>query len=146
MAIRSTRCRTLDDEEIIVPNSTLVQSTVTNYTLGDSYYRLRATVGVTYNSDMRQVRRALEETAAKMPWRYDKKDPVILMTEFADSSVNWEISVWIDDPWRVRARRSELNEAIWNALADENIVIAFPQLDVHFDPAMMEMMSNRRSG
>jgi len=146
MAIRSTRCRTLDDEEIIVPNSTLVQSTVTNYTLGDSYYRLRTTVGVTYSSDMVQVRRVLEATAGQMSWRYKGKKPVILMTEFADSAVNWEVSVWIDDPWRVRARRSELNEAIWNGLKAERIVIAFPQLDVHFDAPVVEMMSNKCAG
>jgi len=68
------------------------------------------------------------------------------MTEFGDSSVNWEISVWIDDPWRVRSRRSELNEAIWNALADEKIVIAFPQLDIHFDPAVVERMGHKAAG
>ena len=51
MGIRATIARTLDDEEIIIPNATIVQSTVKNYTLQDSIYRLRATVGVVYDSD-----------------------------------------------------------------------------------------------
>lgn len=146
MAIRSTRCRTLDDEEIIVPNSTLVQSTVTNYTLGDSLYRLRATVGVTYDSDMALVRRTLQQTADALDWRQQHREPVVLMTEFGDSSVNWEVSVWIDKPWDIRKLRSAINEAIWYALKQAGIVIAFPQLDVHFDAPVVEMMRGRNSG
>ena len=64
MGVRATIARTLDDEEIIIPNSAIVQSTVTNYTLRDSMYRLRCTVGVVYSSDMRLVREVLEEYRA----------------------------------------------------------------------------------
>jgi potassium efflux system protein len=67
MGIRATIARTLDEEEIIIPNSTIVQSTVKNYTLQSSIYRLRATVGVVYASDMALVRRTLERVAAAMP-------------------------------------------------------------------------------
>jgi small-conductance mechanosensitive channel len=49
--------------------------------------------------------------------------------------VDWEVSVWIDDPWRVRSRRSDLQLAVWRALKQAGITIAFPQLDVHLDPA-----------
>ena len=63
MGIRSTICRTLDEEEIIVPNATIVQSTVTNYTLQDSLFRLRCTVGVVYGSDMVLVKNTLQRAA-----------------------------------------------------------------------------------
>jgi small-conductance mechanosensitive channel len=138
MGIRATIARTLDEEEIIIPNSAIVQSNVTNYTLRDSLYRLRCTVGVVYSTDMKMVREVLEEAARKISWRIQNKEPVILLSQFGSSSVDWEVSVWMDDPWRVRRARSELNEAIWWALKDAGITIAFPQLDVHFDEPVVQ--------
>jgi len=134
MGIRATEARTLDDEEIIVPNAQIVQSTVTNYTLRDSAYRLRCAVGVSYDSDMAEVRRALESMATGLDWRLDHKAPVVYLTAFGNSSVDWEVSVWIDDPWAVNRRRSQLFEAIWWELKRAGITIAYPQVDVHLDP------------
>jgi small-conductance mechanosensitive channel len=132
VGVRATIARTRDDERIIIPNSILVQSVVANYTLADSYYRVRSSVGVTYGSDMRQVREVLERAAAHVGGRSHEHDPVVLLKEFADSSVVWEVSVWTGDPWRSPRLRSDLNESIWWALKDEGITIAFPQLDLHF--------------
>ncbi len=133
LGVRATTARTLDDEEIIVPNSAMVQGTVKNFTLKDSTYRLRATVGVIYGSDMALVRRTLERVAAAMEWRSRKRDPVVLLADFADSAVVYEVSVWMEDPWGMRRSKSQLHEAIWWAFKEEGIVIAFPQVDVHFD-------------
>ncbi|MBC8425551.1 mechanosensitive ion channel [bacterium] len=143
MGIRSTICRTLDEEELIVPNSEIVQSAVTNYTLKDSLYRLRCTVGVVYGSDMALVKKTLQEIAGKLSWRYKEKQPVVYLAEFGDSSVVWEVSVWISDPWIMRRARSDLNEAIWWALKERGIVIAFPQLDLHLDAEVVDSMRKR---
>jgi len=133
MGIRTTIARTRDDEELIIPNSVLVQGTVKNYTYQDSIYRLRALVGVVYSSDMRRVRQILESTARGLPFRSHKREPRILMKEFGNSSVDFDVSVWIDNPWEAPMDLSKLHEAIWFAFKDADITIAFPQLDVHFD-------------
>jgi small-conductance mechanosensitive channel len=138
MGIRATIARTLDDEEIIIPNATIVQSTVKNYTLKDSIYRLRATVGVVYGSDMALVKQTLQRVAVSMSWRNQTKEPLVFLNEFGDSAVVFEVSVWIDDPWVLRRARSDLNEAIWWAFKEKGIVIAFPQLDVHLDREALE--------
>lgn len=57
---------------------------------------------------------------------------------FGDNAVIFNIAIWIREPWGSRQRLSELNEAIWWALKEQSIVIAFPQLDLHLDPAVME--------
>lgn len=141
MGIRTTVARTRDEEEIIIPNSALVQTSVKNFTLADSVYRLRADVGVTYDSDMRRVRAALERAARDVSWRLPEQDPVVLMTRFGNSSVEWQVSVWIDDPWRAPRRLSELLEAVWWGLKDDGIVIAFPQLDLHLDPPIEQALT-----
>ncbi|MEZ5313526.1 MAG: mechanosensitive ion channel [Thermoanaerobaculia bacterium] len=133
MGIRTTVARTLNDEDLIIPNNTLAQSSVRNFTLRDPEYRLRVTVGVAYSSDMEAVHRVLDRVAREQSWRLETFEPRILLHQFGSSSVDWEVSVWIDDPWRVRNLRSELQRAIWRAFQEAKITIAFPQLDVHFD-------------
>ncbi len=131
MGLRATVARSRDEEDLIIPNSILVQSTVTNYTLRDAVFRLHATVGVSYDSDLALVRRVLTETAVSLSGRLADRDPRVLLTEFGDSSVNFEVLVWSDDPWVARVTKSQLNEAIWWAFKKAGIVIAYPQLDVH---------------
>ena len=117
----------------------------TYHTLRDKDYRLRAQVGVTYGSDMREVRRVLEEVAKGVEWRKMDREPVVLLVGFGDSSVDWEVSVWIDDPWKIQQLRSALNEIIWWALKVAGITIAFPQLDLHFDPKVTESIVRDRN-
>jgi small-conductance mechanosensitive channel len=140
IGIRVTVVRTLDEEEIIVPNSLLVQNPIKNYTLQDVQFRVRAPVGVVYGADMKKVWEVLEATAASVSWKSEEQEPVVLLREFGDNSVNFEVSVWIDDPWRQNRRKSQLLDAIWWALKEADIVIAFPQLDVHFDPPVQESL------
>jgi small-conductance mechanosensitive channel len=134
IGIRSTRVRTRFDVDIIVPNSILVQTNVRNYTLSDSDYRVHIDVGVTYTADIPAVHELLVRAARAVEWRVPAKDPIVLLTTFGNNAVNFEVSVWCNDPWSARIRQSDLSLAIWRALKEAKITIAFPQLDVHFDP------------
>ena len=131
LGIRTTLCRNHDDEEIIVPNSLLVRNPVRNRTLHDSIYRLRAGVGVAYESDVKQLMEVLRGAADGLSWKARTKPPIVFLTEFGSSSINFEVSVWIDDPWQAPTRHSQLMEAVWHALKAHDITIAFPQLDLH---------------
>jgi small-conductance mechanosensitive channel len=141
MGIRATYAKTLDDEIIIVPNSTIVQSTVKSFTLRDTQYRLRTKIGVSYDSDMALVRHTLETTAAAFQARVQSQEPLVMLLEIAESAVVWEVSVWIDDPWRMRRVRSALQESIWSAFRAEGITIAYSQVDVHLDAKTLEALS-----
>lgn len=145
MGVRTTVARTLDDENLIIPNSTLSQSLVKNFTLRDPEYRVRMRVGVAYASDMDLVARTLRAAAEAVPWRLSGHEPRVLLLEFASSSVDWEVSVWTDNPWRVKSLRSELQLAVWRALKQAGLTIAFPQVDVHFDPPV-ELAVRRLAG
>jgi small-conductance mechanosensitive channel len=114
--VRSTVVHTRYDEQVIVPNSTLVQSNVKNFTLHDTNYRVSTEVGVSYASDMERVATVLEGVGRERSWRVADKDPVVLLTKFGDSAVVFELSVWCNDPWRSRRAQSDLNMAIWPLL------------------------------
>jgi len=140
MGIRATIARTLDEEDIIIPNSQLVSDPVKNYTFKDSLFRLRASVGVLYSADLKVVRAVLQRTADAIAWRRSKPLPRVQLRDFADSSVVFEVSVWIDDPWKMQQRRNDLHEAIWWALKEAGITIAFPQMDLHLDDSVVEAL------
>jgi small-conductance mechanosensitive channel len=135
MGIRATIVRNWDDEEVIIPNSFLVQNNVKNFTLRDDLHRLRCKVGVAYGSDMERTREVLLEAAAAIDFRNMTKDPACLLLEFGDSAVLFDVSVWTNDPWTSRINRSHLNYAVWHALKAADITIAFPQMDVHLNVA-----------
>lgn len=138
MGLRAAVARTLDEEDVIIPNSLLVQSSVINLTMRDQVYRIRVPVGVTYDSDLDRVFAVLEETARRSADDDSPREPAVLLTGFGASSIDFEVSLWINDPWRHRSRKSAVMLAIWRAFRDQGIVIAFPQLDVHFDREAVE--------
>ena len=145
LGIRSTIVRTLDEEHLIVPNGLLVQTSVKNFTLRDRVYRLRATVGVSYSSDLDLVISALTEAAKGLEIRIAEREPMVLLSDFGDSSVDFEVSIWIADPWAMRRIRSELLLAIWRSLHAAEVVIAFPQIDVHLDPEVVGALGAKRA-
>jgi len=142
MGIRSCVAQTRDGEDLIIPNSVLIQTTVKNFTHRETSYRVRIPVGVVYSSDMARVRETLSAAAKAVSAKWNSpREPVVLLTEFGAHSVNWEVGVWIDQPWERRAAVSEVHEAIWWALQGQGIVIAFPQLDLHLDPVLTSSLA-----
>ncbi len=140
MSIRATIVRTLDEEDVIVPNSSLVQSNVKNFTLEDNIYRVRVTVGVSYNADVRQVKAVLESCARSMDYREKGFEPRVLLVNFGASALEFEASVWMRDPWNHRIAGSKLRECIWLTFKEQQIDIAFPQVQVHFDHPLAERL------
>jgi small-conductance mechanosensitive channel len=144
MGIRTTVVRTWREEDLIMPNSVFSQSTVKNYTLRDNEFRLGVEVGVTYDSDMKKVMEVLEKTAREVPWRFKDVDPRVLLVDFGDSAVIFGVYLNINDPWKQRIYMSDLRKAIWFAFKKENIVIAFNQMDVHFDSPVTDAIASLR--
>jgi potassium efflux system protein len=131
IGMRDTLVRTKDGLDILIPNVLLSENNIGNYTLKDSLCRVWTTVGVSYASDLKQVRQVLEETLNSIEGQAEKFPPHIYLNEFGNSAVIYRMSITIENPWDRRPMRSNMNEAIWWALKDAGIVIAFPQLDVH---------------
>jgi small-conductance mechanosensitive channel len=135
IGFHATNVRTKDGKDLVIPNSHLVKTRVANYTYSDSVCRIEATVGVAYASDLKEVREVLEEVCSQLDWISSHHKPVVLLSGFGDSAVNFKIRVWIEDPWESPRRLSLLNNAIWWGLKKAGIEIAYPQLDMHFDEA-----------
>ena len=117
--------------EFIVPNETLIGSTVQNQTYSDHKLRLSTVVGVAYDTDLDLAMRLLVECAKRQPRVLAEPEPKVLLTLFGDSSINLELGFWVDDPENGKMNVvSDINLAIWHAFKENGIQIPFPQREV----------------
>ena len=132
--IRSTRIQTFDRSDVIVPNSELISNQVTNWVLSSPSGRAIIPVGVAYGSDTEQVREILlqvaEENENVMKSGSFPK-PRVLFREFGDSSLNFELRVFLHNVDNRLSVISDLNFAIDKAFREAGIEIPFPQRDLH---------------
>jgi small-conductance mechanosensitive channel len=136
ISIRTTTIRTFDRADVIVPNSDLISGQVTNWTLGNTWGRLKLPIGVAYGSDIETVIKTLLEVANNnadvIKGNPQLPDPCALFLDFGDSSLDFELRVIIRDINRRRYVTSDLNRAINAAFNKLGIEISFPQRDIHF--------------
>jgi potassium-dependent mechanosensitive channel len=130
IGIRSSTVRTYQGADVIVPNGTLIQSQLVNWTLTDRARRVDIAVGVAYGSDPEQVRRLLLAAIEGRSDALPRPAPIALFTGFGDSALAFELRFWAsNDRWVLAA--SEVREVILRELGRAGISIPFPQRDVH---------------
>jgi small-conductance mechanosensitive channel len=129
--MRSTIVMTLDNVAIIVPNSQLIESQVINWSMEDPRLRIHCPVGVAYGSDIPKVKEALFSVALNHPDVLKEPAPQVRFLEFGDSSLNFDLLIWIGNPVKKELIQSEINYAIDEAFRKAAITIPFPQRDVH---------------
>ncbi|MEW6444342.1 MAG: mechanosensitive ion channel domain-containing protein [bacterium] len=132
VSLRSTKVRTRDNIEYLIPNADLVANTIINYTLSDPLVRVHVPVGASYSCRPREVERILLEAAALNPNLSRLKPPEVWLSGYGESSLDFDLLVWIDiRKIGERRIRSELYHAIFDALGKAGIEIPFPQRDLH---------------
>jgi small-conductance mechanosensitive channel len=129
--IRATVVRTRNNVEVIVPNEIFVTTQVKTYTKSTRETRILLPIGVSYNEDPKEVRRVVLETAVRHGLILKEPEPALLFRGFGDSSLNFDLAVWIDQPQHTMRVRSDLYYMIFETLKSHGIVIPFPQRDLH---------------
>ena len=137
--LRSTTVVTNDNITMIVPNADFISNTVTNWSHGDPKVRIRVPVGVAYGSDLKLLQRLLLEAAEEHPKALRDPSPVVLFTEFGDSSLNFELGVWTQEMTATPIHfTSQMNFIIEQKLRENDIEIPFPQRDLHVRSGLPE--------
>ncbi len=137
ISIRSSRIRSFNGLDIIVPNSELISKSVVNWTMKDQYIRIEIPFGVGYGSDKKQVRDIVLEAIKGIPYVMEDglkcPKPQLWLIEFGESSLNFQLVAWVD--LNITQSYSSMNsEFLWQietALTKNGIEIPFPQRDVH---------------
>jgi potassium efflux system protein len=136
ISMRSTVIRTNDNINLIIPNQSFVTNDVINWTLGDDEVRFRVPFGVAYGSKIDEVEKVILTALEKSNLPYLKKkdyEPLVVFEEMGDSSLNFELFVWVKGIYarRPRRTRNKFLRLIYKALNDANITIPFPQQDLY---------------
>jgi small-conductance mechanosensitive channel len=131
IGLRATTVQTVDQADVIIPNADLVSNQVTNWTLSNRQVRLIIPVGVAYGSDVPLVIDTLTTCAKDQEMVNAFPPPQVLFLGFGESSLNFELRVWVKDAdFRLKIS-SELHQLIDGKFREAKIEIAFPQRDLH---------------
>ena len=129
--LRATVVKTILNEHLIVPNSEFINSTVENMSYSDIRLRIRVRVGVAYGTDPHLVKEALIAAARSTENVLATPEPTVWFKEFGDSSLNFDLFAWVDNPKKRFETESEIHFSIVKQFKIHDITIPFPQRDVY---------------
>jgi small-conductance mechanosensitive channel len=130
IGIRSIVIRTPHNKEVIIPNSYFLTEMMTNLTRTDRIVRVDIKIGVGYEVNPLEVEQALL-AVAQHPRILDNPAPMVQFLDFGESSLDFALMVWTDDPAGIPRLTSELRYRIWDSFKERNIEIPYPQREVH---------------
>lgn len=137
--IRATTVTDWDRKELIVPNKEFVTGSLINWTLSDTLLRLTFRVGVAYGSDTALAHRLLLDVAESNSMVMGDPPPLAAFMSFGESTLDFELRVFINDVTNILPVTNALNMAIEQVFRKHNIEIAFPQRDVHIRSICMPL-------
>jgi len=129
--LRTTRAVTIDNKVLVIPNHKYLTNSLYNWTENGSETRENVQVGVAYGSDIHLVKKLLMEVAKNHSLVLDHPEPLVLFTNFGDSSLDFKLIFTLKDSFQAAIPQSEMRFEIDKVFKDHNISIPFPQRDVH---------------
>ena len=131
IGLRTSKGLNRDEISIIIPNSLITTSKVINWSHQSRKTRFKIIVGVAYGSDVDLVIKILEESAMQHPDIFGKESIEGRLLDFGSSSLDFELLFFSKNIFRIDKVKSDIRRIICQNFAKENIIIAFPQLDLH---------------
>ncbi|WP_419956666.1 mechanosensitive ion channel family protein [Novosphingobium rhizovicinum] len=132
IGIRAVSLTTRDQKEYLIPNENLMVNQVENWSYSSKNVRIQVPVGVSYNSDVGRAEELMLEAARSARRVLQVPPPTVWMDSYGDSSVNFVIHCWIQDPEEgVGNVRSEVLKKLWWLFKENGIEIPFPQRDLN---------------
>ncbi|MFT5904878.1 MAG: small-conductance mechanosensitive channel [Cryomorphaceae bacterium] len=130
---------TRDRKEILIPNEDFITNNVVNWSFSDTNVRIRANLGVSYDTDVELALEVCAEAATNIPRVLKNPAPRCLLIGFGDSSIDLQIRFWINDANEGVANvRSQVLLEIWKTFRDKGIAIPFPQREITIKHANSE--------
>ncbi|MGM5471304.1 mechanosensitive ion channel family protein [Flavobacteriaceae bacterium LMO-SS05] len=134
IGLRTSKALNTDDISIIIPNSLITTSKVINWSHQSKRTRFRIDVGVAYGSNVDLVIKILEESAKAYPDIGVKDAVEARLSSFGASSLDFQLLFFSKNIFRINKVKSDIRRIICQKFDENQIVIAFPQLDVHLKP------------
>jgi potassium efflux system protein len=131
ISLRATVVRTRTNEEVIIPNSKFTNEPIKNLTKSSRLVRVIVPLGVSYKSDPEVIRQLATETAMHHHLVLTDPPPALLFLGYGDSSIDFNLSVSVNQPEMSGVVRSDLYYMLWKVFAEHDVEIPFPQRDLN---------------
>jgi len=129
--LRTTRAVTIDNKVLIIPNHLYLTNSLYNWTENGTETRENVEVGVAYGSDVQLVKRLLLQVAVSHQAVLKMPEPLVVFTDFGDSSLNFKLIFTMNDSFQALIPKSDMRFEIDRLFRENNIAIPFPQRDIH---------------
>jgi len=135
---RSTRIKRVDGVHLLIPNSKLLENTVVNWTLVDQFVRCSVKVGVAYGSPAKKVAGLIMQATTEQAEALTEPKPLVTFDDFGDNALMFEVTFWINSRVEsgLRIAKSNVRFRLEELFEQENIVVAYPQRDIHLDGSL----------
>jgi small-conductance mechanosensitive channel len=132
---RSTRIKRVDGVHLLIPNSKLLENTVINWTLVNSLMRATVRVGVAYGTPAKKVSELILQATTEQSGILTEPKPLVTFEDFGDNALIFEVNFWMKSSVEggLRVMRSNIRFRLDELFEEHNIIVAFPQRDVHLD-------------
>ena len=131
IGLRTSKAMNRDDISVIIPNSLITTSKVINWSHQSHQTRFKIYVGVAYGSDVDLVIKILEESTFEHSEIHNKKLIEARLLSFGSSSLDFQLLFFSSNIFRIGKMKSDIRRIINKNFTENNIVIAFPQMDLH---------------
>ncbi|MDO9105814.1 MAG: mechanosensitive ion channel [Methylovulum sp.] len=132
---RCCQVHRFDGIDMLIPNSSFLEKSVTNWTLSDQSIRCTISVGIAYGSPVREALLLVEQAASEHGLVLKSPAPEVYLEEFGKDALNLTLDFWVGNLKQINRRRvmSDIRHRIVKLFDERGIEIAFPQRDVHLD-------------
>ncbi len=129
--LRSTELLTRDDTTIIIPNSKFVVEKVSNWSHNSESVRFCVKIGVAYSSNVEKVMSCLQEAMEENPEVSINPKPYVWFTDYGESAMQFEMYFWSKGVFGIEKTKSDIRRAVHIKLKENDLVVPFPQRDIH---------------
>jgi MscS family membrane protein len=133
IGLRSTRIKTVDNTLLIIPNSELCNTTIINLAFPDIRAKGRVNVGVSYGSDIGEVKGILMAVAGEIPEVLSDPQPEAFFVSYGESAINMALFFWVNDYSEVFTVTDRINTLIYKRFGESSIVIPYPTRTVKLE-------------
>lgn len=144
---RSTRIKRVDGVHLLIPNSKLLENTVINWTLVDQFVRCSVSVGVAYGSPAKKVADLILQATTEQEETLSEPKPLVTFDDFGDNALMFQVTFWISSRAEtgLRVAKSNVRFRLEELFEENDIVVAYPQRDIHIDGSLQLVKAERKA-
>mgnify|MGYP001827665565 FL=1 len=127
IGLRATKIKTTDNIVIIIPNNEIMLRDIINYTTISERIRVRINIGIAYDADIQKAKHIMLEVANSAEWVSKDPPPKVVVRKFAESAVDLQLRVWINDARRRMNTISYITDEVKSRFDAHKLEIPYPK-------------------